>query len=414
MTKLVQRVERYWLPPNKTLSFYCHLSKNLFNEANYQIKYYMNKDKKWLRYSLLNWLLKDVRQSKNYKELPAQTAQQILRALDGSWSDFFKQIKDWQKYPDKYQGMPRPPKYKKKNGEHSLFFTSQQIRIKGDYIHLPEMTGIVRQMDVPRYHKVKGARIIPQGIGYIMEVIYERDAPDTITLEERLAAIDIGINNLIAMVNNIGLQPIIIKGGKVKALNQWFNKQLAKLRRIYSKTNVKFGKQQIVILLKRKRQLTDFFHKVSHYIIKWCKKHRIDKLILGYNEKWKQDINIGRRNNQNFVQIPFYRLKKMLEYKCENYGIQFEVTEESYTSKCSFLDQETIGKHKHYAGRRIKRGMFRSAQGILINADVNAAYNIMRKVNPHALNFMLTAEGIVDAGLLRRIRGLHPERVQVV
>lgn len=414
MTKPVQRVERYWLPPNKTLGFYCHLSKNLFNEANYQIKCYMNQDKKWLRYSLLNWLMKDVRQSKNYTSLPAQTAQQILRALDGSWSDFFKQIKDWKKHPEKYLGMPRPPKYKRKNGEHTLFFTSQQIRINDDYILLPEITGIVRKMSVPIHHKIKGARIIPQGIGYIMEVIYERNVPDTTTLEERIAAIDLGLNNLIAMVNNIGKRPIIIKGGKVKALNQWFNKQLAKLRRIYSKTNVKIGKQQLIIMLKRKRQLTDLFHKVSHYIIKWCKKHHIDKLILGYNEKWKQNINIGSRNNQNFVQIPFYRLKKMLEYKCEDAGIQFEMTEESYTNKCSFLDQETMEHHENYLGRRIKRGMFRSAQGILINADINAAYNIMRKVSPHALDFMLTAEGLVDAFFLRKIRGLHPERVRVV
>ena len=137
MSEQVQRVERYWLPPNETLSQLCHYSKNLFNEANYQIKYYMDQDQKWLRYSFVNWLMKDVRQSRNYKLLPAQTAQQILKMLDSSWSAFFRSIKDWKKHPEKYNGKPNPPRYKRKNGEHILYLTNQQLRFKDGMVKFP-------------------------------------------------------------------------------------------------------------------------------------------------------------------------------------------------------------------------------------------------------------------------------------
>ena len=414
MSEQVQRVERYWLSPNATLGKYCHHSKGLFNEANWLIKTWLDKTGTWLRYGMLNWLMKDVRQSRNYKELPAQTAQQILITLDKSWTSFFRSIKDWKMNPEKYQAKPEPPKFKKRSGEHTLFFTKQQTKFQQGFVTLPKIIGIHRKITLLATTLVNGARIKPYGVGYLLEVIYTKNKAEIPVTTERQAAIDLGLNNLIIMVNKIGLQPIAIKGEKIKALNQWFNKQLAKLRHIYDKTKVRSGQKIIIRMLKRKRQLEAWFHKISRYIVNWCIEHNIEHLIVGYNEQWKQNINIGRRNNQNFVQIPFYNLLYMLRYKCEDAGLEFTTEEEAYTSKCSFLDLETIEKHEQYVGRRIKRGMFRSGQGILINADVNAAYNILRKVSPHAIDSMLTAEGLVDAGFLKKTRGLHPKRVQVV
>ncbi len=203
------------------------------------------------------------------------------------------------------------------------------------------------------------------------------------------------------MVNNIGDSPIVINGKSIKALNQYFNKRKSRLQSIYDKIGVKIGKRQQRMFLKRKRQIKDRLHKSSRFVIDWCLQHNIDTLVVGYNQTWKQNINIGKRNNQHFVNIPFFMLIKQLEYKCEDEGIQFITTDENYTSKCSFLDNEPIQKHSKYLGRRIKRGMFQSSTGTLINADVNGAYNIMKKVVPNAF-----AEGIEGVGL-------HPERIEL-
>jgi putative transposase len=214
--------------------------------------------------------------------------------------------------------------------------------------------------------------------------------------------IDLGVNNLITMVNNIGEQPIVINGKSVKAVNQYFNKQLCKLQSQYAKQQVKSGRKRRILQFKRKKQLSDRLHKASQYVMTWCIQHQIDTIIVGYNATWKQQVTLGKMNNQQFVNIPFYQLLKQFKYKCEDEGFQLFTTEESYTSKCSFLDCESIQKHLQYKGYRLSRGLFRSYTGRLINADVNAAYNIMCKVVPN----VFPAEGIVGVGL-------HPKRIEI-
>ncbi len=346
----------------------------------------------------MNWLLKDVRQSKNYKSLPAQTAQQILRLLDKNWLSFFRSLKDWKKHPAKYLGRPQLPKYRKKNGEFLLLFTNQQVRLKNGVLYLPKA---ILNIKTRIHHKLKGARILPQGVGYLLEILYEKDNPPSQSQQNRIVSIDLGLNNLITMVNNIGAPPIVINGKSIKALNQNFNKRKSRLQSIYDKIGVKNSKKQQQLFLKRKKQIKDRLHKASRYVINWCLKNNIDTLVVGYNKKWKQTINIGKRNNQHFVNIPFYMAIKQLKYKCEDHGIHFIITDEGYTSKCSFLDNEPIQQHAKYLGKRIKRGLFKSFNGTLINADVNGAYNIMRKVVPNAF-----AEGIEGVGL-------HPERIEL-
>jgi putative transposase len=203
------------------------------------------------------------------------------------------------------------------------------------------------------------------------------------------------------LTNNIGEQPIVINGKIGKSMNHYYNKKKAKLM---SNVGDKGTSNRLWKLsLKRDHKINDQMHKASRYIVNWCVGHGIDTLVVGKNDEWKQDINIGRRNNQNFVCIPFESLLQKLAYKCEDAGIRFVKQEESYTSKCSFLDGESMEHHDHYLGRRVKRGLFRSANGARINADVNGSYNIMRKAFPEAMQL---------AGGDTRC-ALHPVRITI-
>ena len=216
--------------------------------------------------------------------------------------------------------------------------------------------------------------------------------------KSRVTGIDLGLRNLVTIANNIGEAPIVVKGGVVKSINQFFNKEKARLQRIYAKQGIKKSKRMKKLSVKRERKLKDFLHKVSKFVAEWCASHNIGRLVIGYNKEWKQEANLGKRNNQNFVQIPFRTLIQQIKYKAEERGIEVILVEEDHTSKCSFLDNEPIEHRDEYAGRRI-RGLFKTERGTIINADVNAAYNIIRKAIPEAFE----ADGIEGVGL-------HPVR----
>ena len=216
--------------------------------------------------------------------------------------------------------------------------------------------------------------------------------------------VDLGINNLATLTTNlIGDTPMVISGKVVKSYNQYYNKQVAHYKSILELQNGRKTSRRIRRLhLKRKLKIEDYMHKTSRYIVNQLVSKGVNTLIIGKNDGWKQDINIGKVNNQKFVQIPFESLISKLQYKCSLVGINVELINESYTSKCSFLDGETIEKHEEYVGKRIHRGLFRSAQGTLINADVNGSYNILRKSKPKA--FVDGVEGVV----------VHPVILQII
>ena len=224
-------------------------------------------------------------------------------------------------------------------------------------------------------------RIIPKGYYYIIEIIHEKQEINLNLDNANVIGIDLGLNNLLTIVNNIGQRPIIIKGKVIKSINQFYNKLRAKYRSQVDSTH-KETKRMNLLTRKRNNRLQDFFHKTSRIIINYCILHNIGRIIIGYNQDWKHRINIGRITNQNFVSIPFYKLIQMLQYKGKMVGIEIVLTEESYTSKCSALDFEPVQKHTQYVGKRIKRGLFRTQKGRIINADVNGALNIIRKVVP--------------------------------
>jgi putative transposase len=209
------------------------------------------------------------------------------------------------------------------------------------------------------------------------------------------------LNNLITAVNNKGLQPFIVKGKVLKSINQFYNKQLSYYRSIENKKgNFQDTKRIGKLHLKRNNKLNTLFHRISRNIVNYCIENDIGIIIIGKNKNWKQNINIGKKNNQNFVSIPFNKLIKQIKYKSELIGIKVKETREDYTSKCSFLDLEKICRHKIYKGRRISRGLFKSSNGTIINADVNGAFNIMRKAFPNSVN---SVDRIEVLGLIPQI-----------
>ena len=378
----------------------CRKSKNLYNYANYLIRQQFFYLETFLPYDgKVDSLYFQVKHHEAYKALPAQTAQQTLRKLEDNWHAFFAAMREWKVIPSKFHGMPKPPKYKEKDGRFTAFFTSQQCKIVDGRVRFPK-TGFSFKTRVSE--PLQEVRIVPAGNRYKIEVVHGHRVPELRSPEpERVASIDLGVNNLVTLTNNIGEQPIVINGKIVKSMNQYFNKKRSKLMGNVGDrgTSDRLWK----LTMKRDHKIGDLMHKASKFIVRWCIEHGIDTLVVGKNDGWKQGINIGKRNNQHFVAIPFESLLQKLAYKSEDAGIRFVETDEAYTSKCSFLDGELIGPHDTYLGRRVKRGLFISGTGIEINADVNGSCNNMRKAFP-------------DAALL--VRGdrrcaLHPVRIDI-
>jgi putative transposase len=226
-------------------------------------------------------------------------------------------------------------------------------------------------------------RLIPKAVGYLLEIVYEKTINAPKLDRNRIAGIDIGVRNLVAVADNIGGMPIVVKGGVAKSMNQFYNKERARLRSIYDLQKVDVGSKAKKLAVKREKKMNDYLHKVSRTVIDLLVERNIGRLIIGHNDNWKQDVNLGKVNNQNFVTIPFSTLIHMLQYKAGEQGIEVTVQEESHTSVVSFFDNELIEHQEIYKGKR-KRGLFRTAKGLIVNADVNGALNIIRKAVPDA------------------------------
>nr|MDO8116941.1 transposase [Candidatus Sigynarchaeota archaeon] len=321
---MVYRTETHFIKKGHVLSAYCNeicfKAKNLYNHANYMIRQQFFYLETFLPYDgEEDSLYFQVKNHETYKALPAQTAQQILKKLEDNWHSFFAAMKEWKVNPSKFLGMPKPPKYKEKDGRFTAFFTSQQCKVKDGLIRFPK-TGFYLKTSVTG--QVNEVRIMPEGNRYKIEVVHEHVVPSLISLEsKRIASIDLGLNNLVTLTNNIGETPIVINGKIAKSMNHYYNKKKARLMGNAGDrgTSDRLWK----LSLKRDHKMNDQMHKASRFVVNWCIDHGIDTLVVGKNDEWKQSINIGRRNNQNFVCIPFESLLQKLEYKCEDAGIHF-------------------------------------------------------------------------------------------
>lgn len=405
---ILLRTERHQIPYLKELSLLCHYSKNLYNYTLFIYRQLYFKKPENINPILQDLLceqsngkfkiniydlitrLKDINQI-DYRSLLTQTSQQTMLMVKKDYISFMKSLIDYYKHPEKYKKRPSLPHYKEKEGEYVVRFTNQQCHIKDGYIIFPKAVNIKPLKT--KQTKLEEVRIIPNGIFYTIEVVYEKTKKKEELIDSRYLGIDFGINNLATCAINVkGLPSLLINGRPVKAINQFYNKQLARFKSLLN--NVKTSKHIENISQKRNNRIMDYLHKASCFIIHFCVINKIKNIVLGHNEDWKQNVKLGKRTNQNFTCIPFAKLIQKIIYKAEEIGINVTTTEESYTSKCSFRDSETIEKHEEYAGKRVKRGLFKSALGHLINADVNGSLNIIKKVNPDAF-----AEGIVGVGI---------------
>lgn len=349
------------------LDRFCFLSKNLYNSSLYAIRQHFFNTKKYKNYNSLN---KDFIQSHqiDYYALPTKVSQQTMKMVDQNFKSFFGLLKLKSK-------KAKIPKYLKKQGRYEIIFTIQSISQKELKKGFLKLSGINQKIKIrDAITNIQQVRIIPKETFncYNIEIVYKVSEKQLKKDNKKYASIDLGINNIATVAFNCK-KPFIINGKPLKSINQYYNKKRSKL------TNIKTRKAK---LLNRKRdnKIKDYLHKASRYITNHLVYNNINTLIIGKNDGWKQEVNIGKKNNQNFVSIPFEKFVFMLQYKCNLEGINVIIREESYTSKCSFIDNEEIKKHETYLGRRIKRGLFKTAFGKIINADLNGSLNIMKKV----------------------------------
>ena len=402
----IQRVQRHIISKNhkmyKMCDDLCFKSKNVYNYANYILRQHFIETKETIKYKDLSKMIKH---SEPFKELGSNSAQMTLRMLEKSWKSFFVSIKDWSKNPSKYLGKPKLPKYKDKNGRHICVLTNMQSQIKDGYLFFAfkRLKPFNNLFKINFEGKHLQTRIVPKGNCYVLEIVYEKEIDIQIKEPKNILGIDLGLNNFVTMVNNIGETPIVINGKGIKSYNQYWNKEISKYRSL-AKTNndVHWTNRLARLTTKRNNKMDYFTHKASKWIIDYCLLHNIDTLVIGKNKEWKQECKLNKVVNQGFIQLPYDMFISKLKYKCEEHGINFEETEESYTSGTSFLDNEMPIKDNYNKARRVKRGLFKSNSGVLINSDVNGAYQIVKKVFPNAY-----ANGIEGVGL-------HPLVINIV
>lgn len=415
--KEVTRVETHQITKYHNLFDFCdrkcYESKNFYNSTNYVLRQRFTEQEGYKKdnftasyYSIS----KEFRKSKDAEPLASNFIEGIAKVLSQDWKSFFKSIKDWSKNKHKYKGKPNLPGYAPTGETGRKVAIDRRInrRKDGTFKFAGEKVYFKPQTD----HELKQARIVPKPNGenteyYNIEIVYKKEIPEEKEEVKKIASIDLGINNFATVVNNFGVKPFAINGKPIKSMNRYYNKKKAKLMSYIGGKGTSNRLRKLD--RKRKNKIKTYMHQSSRKVIDWCVDNNVDTLIIGKNKDWKNEINIGKVNNQKFVSIPFGIFIDQLLYKAKDVGIKAETVEESYTSKASFLDKDEIPKYKKgddtkhsFSGRRVQRGLYKSFDGTLVNADVNGAYNIMRKKYEDKINCKIEKEAL-----------LHPEIVNV-
>ncbi len=417
---------RYRSKNNKQIDKLTKISKDLYNQANYVVRQEFINNGKYLNYFEINKIMKTTTNKEgtiNYRLLPAQTSQQILKQLDKNWVSFFRAIKDWKKNKSKYRGRPSLPKYIRKD-KHLLIFPNQSIILKNNRLKNRKFGINIKlpQKDYKDFSNFLQVRIIPNHSLYDVEIVYNEPIKNHGLDSNKYLSIDLGINNLVtAISNDKNIKPLIIDGRPLKAINQLYNKKISKLKSIrtnghnvQNKDEKKYFKQTKRIeriTMQRNDKINDYLHKTSNIIVKYAVANGISTICVGELYGLKTSIKLSKCQNQQIVQIPLNNLKQKIKYKCELNGIQYKEVKEHYTSLCDALALETIQKHKRYQGKRIKRGLFQSSIGKLINADINGALNILRNVVGDGF-----IQNLIDSGILYnplKIRNLDPSSLKM-
>ena len=406
-----------------TLKELCRAAKNLTNQAIYEIRQHYFKEHKYLRYEECYKLLKN---SPNYRILNSNMAQQILKEVDGSFRSFFE-LKKLSAKGNYSCNKIHFPGYLPKDGYAALVIA--MVRLDGNHLRIPYSNSFRKthspiEITVPpilKNREIKEIRIVPKTNARYFELQYTYQAEAAIHCldPQKAMALDLGVNNLATAITSDG-KSLIVDGRRIKAVNQWYNKENSRLQGIKDrqqdscnqnrdgKQNRKLTKRQSCLLRKRNNIINDYMSKAARIIIDTCLMQGIGQLVVGCNEGFQQGSCMGKRANQNFVQIPYGKLRSKLKYLCELNGIEYTEQEESYTSKASFWDRDEIPVYKEkeeigqFSGRRVRRGEYKTAEGKRINADVNAALNILKKSKVVSLT-----------GLYNRGEVDTPERIRI-
>ena len=411
-----QKIKHLSKDEYKSLKKLSHIAKNLTNEAIYNIRQYYFNEGLHLNYEKNYTLLKN---SDNYRLLNSNMAQQILKEVDGSFKSFFGLLKLTKKGKYNFKDV-KMPSYLDKNGFTTLVIGF--IRIKDDTLIIPysylfaskHKRISIKIPTVLKDKKIKEIRIIPKLKARYFEIqyVYESNIEKLNLNKENALGIDLGVNNLCTCVTNSG-KTFIIDGRKLKSINQFYNKRNASLQALKDtkkKIKEKIKLLQVKITMKRNNRVNDYLSKAARTIINYCIKNDVGKIVIGYNVTFQRNSNMGKVNNQNFVNIPYGKLRSKLEYLCNMYGIEYILQEESYTSKASFFDRDDLPIYNAdnpqgytFSGKRIKSGLYKTKKDYLLNADVNGALNILRKSNAVDLN-VLCDRGELDT----------PKRIRII
>ena len=368
---------------------------NWLNEATAiynQVLYYLRQEyfeaKKQNRkpaYSNID-LYQLAKESESWKQsnLDYNAKQYVIRKVNDNWKSFYKACKSYWKDKSKFLGIPKIPKYLKNGKNTILVFDKTRFKnkdLKNNRLSLPKSN---YQIQLPEYLKIQKIKYIAIKSYYgkvKLNISYEKDINEKQLSKDKYLGIDIGVDNIVAITtDNQTKKSWIVKGGNIKSINQFYNKRLANLKSILETINKQKSSKQIQRLnMKHHHQLDYEFHCLSKRIVQLCVENDIGNVIIGHNKNWKQKIDLRKKTNQTFVQIPFNNLIFKLQYKCEENGINCQIVEESYTSKIDHLVCEDMKKQDSYLGKRVKRGLFKSSCNKILNADINGAIGILRK-----------------------------------
>lgn len=361
----------------KEVDYLCFLSKNLYNATLYAVRQHYFKTKRYLSYYQVN---NEFTHSNNldYRALPAKVSKYTQMLVDKNFKSFFALRKKglFAKIPgylDKEQGR-QVVHYEKK----AISFVKRKGYVKLSKTNIFIKTNLTKE-------EVQFVRIIHKGNHIMFEIGYKKIVEEPKKDNGRYASVDLGINNLMTVSSNV-FKPFIVNGKPVKSMNVYYNKLLSKNKSLLWKVNKTRSSNRLgSIHRKRMNKVKDYFHKATSYVVNQLVSNQVNTLVIGYNKGWKQDTTMGKNTKQTFIQIPFLTLVNILKYKCEEVGINVIIQEESYTSKSSFLDLDKIpiwNDKKNtvvFSGKRVKRGLYKSKDTTLINADLNGSLNIVRK-----------------------------------
>ena len=372
------------------------------SKLKYKVVPYPTRDEWFLSYTVLDAIFKYT-DHPTYRRMNSQVNQNAIKKTVKSWKSYFQLRKDYVIHPEKYKARPRIPSYIKQPAMTAAYTnqTAKFIRKDGRaYLRFvnhkpPVLIGKESLYSGMTYVKTE---VKPQYGGYSILLTFKEDIvlPEVPKSPKRILGIDVGVDNFCAVANNFGDTPFLIKGGAIKSMNQNFNKERARLLSEVTKGSdsthsVKKTKQLHTLSRRRETRLRDFFYKTAWYLVRYAKRQQVEVIVAGHNEDQKQNICIGRQNNQNFVSIPFCRFLDILRYTAAKAGIPVVLREESYTSKASLLDLDVIPTYKKgdttnytFSGKRVRRGLYKTDRGLFINADINGAGNILRKEYPYA------------------------------